>query len=353
MQRVETDEKLPEQESAAAPGVRSTSCAPTCGAPTCRRPEARPDLEPGEARPVLDLVVALDFSEPSRRALEWARRLAELRPARIVAVHAVEPSLLADSDEIARMLEAKGRGRLHEECAEIRRSGIEVVEECRTGRPWSVVREVARALPDPLVVMGARGLGAVRRALLGSVADRVLRLVDGPVLVVHARNPARGRLRAIVATDFSADADAAIALLARIAAGATPELRVELVHVLPPPEVIASPDVPLLALPDLAPVEEAARARLVEAAQPLVDAGLEVQRLVLRGDPARTIASHAADVRADLVVLGRHGAGAFERLLLGSTAEQVLHLARCAVLTSRAPSEAARARRARRAAIVT
>jgi len=309
--------------------------------------------EPGEARRILDLVVGIDFSDPSRRAVEWARRFAELRPARIVAVHAVEPSLLAEAEDVAGLLVQRGRAKLHEECAGLRRAGLEIVEECRIGRPWSVIHDVARRLPDPLVVIGARGLGAVRRALLGSVADRVLRIVDGPVLVVHARNPARGRLRVVVATDFSADADAAIALLARLAGASSPEIRAELIHVLPPPEVLASPDVPLLALPDLAPLEDAARTRLAEAARPLEEAGVVTERTVLRGHPARTIAAHAADVRADLVVLGRHGAGAFERMLLGSTAEQVLHHARSAVLTARAPSEPARARRAHRAAIVT
>ena len=308
---------------------------------------------PGEARATLDLVVGIDFSDPSRRALEWARRLAQLRPSRIVAVHAVEPSLLAEAEDVGRLLEQRGRAKLHDECAALRRAGLAIVEECATGRPWSVIHDVARRLPDPLVVIGARGLGAVRRALLGSVADRVLRVVDGPVLVVHARNPARGRLRAVVATDFSADSDAAIALLADLAGAGSPEFRAELVHVLPPPEVVASPDVPVLALPDLAPLEDAARVRLAEAARPLEEAGIAVERIVLRGHPARTIAAHAADVRADLVVLGRHGAGALERMLLGSTAEQVLHHARCAVLTARAASVATRVRRAHRPAIVT
>jgi nucleotide-binding universal stress UspA family protein len=54
---------------------------------------------------------------------------------------------------------------------------------------------------------------------------------------------------------------------------------------------------------------------------------------VAEGDPAREIVARAQDTRADLVVMGTHGAKGFERLLLGSVTEKVLRKAPCPVLT--------------------
>ncbi len=54
---------------------------------------------------------------------------------------------------------------------------------------------------------------------------------------------------------------------------------------------------------------------------------------VLFGPPARTIVSYARDRRADLIVMGTHGHTGLERLLVGSTAERVVHDAECPVLT--------------------
>jgi nucleotide-binding universal stress UspA family protein len=61
--------------------------------------------------------------------------------------------------------------------------------------------------------------------------------------------------------------------------------------------------------------------------------GIGVDVLVEVGQPATHILDCAAGLRADVVVMGTHGAGGFEHLLLGSVAEKVLRKATCAVLT--------------------
>jgi len=55
----------------------------------------------------------------------------------------------------------------------------------RTGSPAEEITDAAKALGADLIVMGSRGLGGVRSALLGSVSDRVLHLAHCPVLVVR------------------------------------------------------------------------------------------------------------------------------------------------------------------------
>ncbi len=70
---------------------------------------------------------------------------------------------------------------------------------------------------------------------------------------------------------------------------------------------------------------------LKRLAEPAREAGIPVEFLVTEGDPVVEIVTQAQ--RADLVVLGTHGRGGFERLMLGSVAEKVLRKAPCPVLT--------------------
>ena len=62
-------------------------------------------------------------------------------------------------------------------------------------------------------------------------------------------------------------------------------------------------------------------------------AGIGVNLIVETGRPAARILARAGELRADLIVIGTHGAGGFEHMLLGSTTEKVLRKAGCAVLT--------------------
>lgn len=86
-------------------------------------------------------------------------------------------------------------------------------------------------------------------------------------------------------------------------------------------------------------VEDAVRddlaARLVEMSQPLVDAGLAVERHVLRGRAADVIVDEAARLGADLIVTGSRGHGRLRSMLLGSVASEVASHAGCPVLVAR------------------
>lgn len=63
--------------------------------------------------------------------------------------------------------------------------------------------------------------------------------------------------------------------------------------------------------------------------------GIEVDGTVLEGSPARRIVEHAGDVDADVIVMGTHGRGGIDRLLLGSVAERVVRASKVPVLTVR------------------
>lgn len=62
-----------------------------------------------------------------------------------------------------------------------------------------------------------------------------------------------------------------------------------------------------------------------------------VERLVLDGEPAHVVARVAAERQCDLVVIGSHGRTGLRRLLMGSTAEHIIRLAPCPVLSVKLP----------------
>lgn len=101
-----------------------------------------------------------------------------------------------------------------------------------------------------------------------------------------------------------------------------------------------SPRLPVSpALPPLEPgeVRIAESRRLATDAAALFEsatqAGIKVEVLIESGLPARQILTRAAALPADVIVMGTHGAGGFEHLMLGSVAEKVLRKATCPVFT--------------------
>jgi nucleotide-binding universal stress UspA family protein len=73
-----------------------------------------------------------------------------------------------------------------------------------------------------------------------------------------------------------------------------------------------------------------------ESAQPLLeDAGLEVARVEREGSPGKALTAYSAEIDAELLVVGTRGLGWVKKLLLGSTAQDVIHNGTCDVLLVR------------------
>ena len=132
------------------------------------------------------VLVPIDFSEPSFEALKEALTLVD-SPSHVHAIH-VLADLSGEADIIREAMDVKGR----EDCAmtalsgKLAAIGAEGVQPIvRSGDPGEVITEVARELGCDLIVMPSRGRRGVSRILLGSVAERVLRLARCPVLVIR------------------------------------------------------------------------------------------------------------------------------------------------------------------------
>ena len=132
--------------------------------------------------------------------------------------------------------------------------------------------------------------------------------------------------------DFSARSRGAARYVEALARRFNPAIHV--VHVLPPPHYEAmSIEVSGPALAEvLAAREEHAKKQLAGFLTEEM-AGFDVQRTLLEGEPGARLSEYAAAEQADLIAIATHGYGIFRRFLLGSVAAQVLHDAKCPVLT--------------------
>ncbi|HEX4995696.1 MAG TPA: universal stress protein [Methylomirabilota bacterium] len=139
------------------------------------------------------IVVATDFSECAQGAWELARRIAAAPGSELVVTHVLtEVPLYGEgvfNIETARKVREGARkwaeGALEAWVGKARAEGLSARAVVRTGVPHQEIVAVAQDERADLVVIGTTGRGGLNRALLGSVADRVVRLAPCPVLTVR------------------------------------------------------------------------------------------------------------------------------------------------------------------------
>lgn len=131
------------------------------------------------------VVVGVDGSAGSSRALRWAGDVARRGGGEVLAVHAFEPPEpdLSPSEQASVIDETHHR--LDEEwCAPLRRLGVAHQAVIERGEPCAVLRGAAERVRPACVVVGSRGLGAFSQRLLGSVTYAVVRELDWPTVVI-------------------------------------------------------------------------------------------------------------------------------------------------------------------------
>jgi nucleotide-binding universal stress UspA family protein len=202
------------------------------------------------------------------------------------------------------------------------------------GDPRAAIPEQADEWGADLVVVGARGLGAVTGMLLGSVSTAVVHGAHCAVLVV--KDEPRPLRRALIAVDGSEDALAAARFFARLplGTGITTQL-IGVVERVPTPRTAPGFITPVLA--QAIDTLLAERRQTVERALTRVEAEIDgkvsrLERVTPVGLPADEIVDAARRGDADLVVIGARGLGAMKRLFLGSVSERVLHRVECPIL---------------------
>lgn len=135
------------------------------------------------------IVVAIDGSEHSSRALEYGKHLAEYEGARLWLVHAYpHTSDLRGYEAYDRLISERtkvGQVILDEAREILGDTTLEVREELLEGPAAEGILRVAEARNADLIVMGTRGLGTLGGLLLGSVSSKVVQHAHCPVMLVR------------------------------------------------------------------------------------------------------------------------------------------------------------------------
>ncbi len=283
------------------------------------------------------VLIATDGSDDGGKAVQWVRNL-PLPPGsviRVLTVVSLPPSALdiPTVREFNQRLLEGARQVAVDAGTVLAARGATAELRTREGEPRGTIVQEAAEWPADLVVVGARGLGAVGRFFMGSVSTAVVHGVSCPVAVV--RGAAAPPRRVVVACDGSPDSMAALQFVGSLPLG--PDVSVRLLAVMePPPIPLGAPA--LLGMPWPPPVAERATdettrldGMLARAEPQLVRAG-KVERSVVEGHAAAEVLAAAEEPGVDLVVLGARGLGTIGRLLLGSVSERVLQHAPCPVL---------------------
>lgn len=137
-------------------------------------------------------LVPLDFSVHSDYALAYAIFLAKQLQARLTLLHVIYlPSLLITARLTPYMTEEEAEAKvlLITALQRVDQAGLQGDWQIVYGVPWTQITTMAAALQTDLIIMGSHGRTGLQHALLGSVAERVLRLAPCHVLVTpaHAR----------------------------------------------------------------------------------------------------------------------------------------------------------------------
>jgi nucleotide-binding universal stress UspA family protein len=274
---------------------------------------------------LLRILCAVDFSEPSQAAFEQALALGRERNAELTVVHAV-PSAQPFGWHARKRIAAIAAFRRTAEAA-----GVRFKVSVQHGNPAGVILLHARSRRPHVIVMGTHQRTGVERFRAGSIAETVALRAACPVLIVPGASAvaqASASFKSILcAVDFSPASTAAVKHALSLAAEGSG--RVTLLHVV---EGVSSasgfPSVSDRRVPEYRALQsEAAWRRLQEAISPEDRTSDRVHVRVMTGDPAVEIGRIAADINADLIVVGVTARGALGRRVFGSTATRVIRTA--------------------------
>ena len=303
----------------------------------------------------MKILLATDGSDSARSALDFVVRFPFPRDSELRLVTVLQPVLeaaeMSELSEAHRELFEKARqaeqdtaaSLLEEEARRLDEAGWRRTTEVRTGNTAEQIVAAADAVATDLVVVGSHGHKGVKKYLLGSVSDRVLRHASCSVLVVR-HPPARedGTIplleaeqprRLLVAFDGSTPSRKAVELCATLPVAAGSE--VEALTVLPLIKMYRQDIRQQLSWVWQEKVEAAKQGLDWVSKQVDWPKAAVSTRLDESPDVAQAILDAAEKQGSDLIVLGDKGRGAVAQFLVGSVTKKVAHRASCSVLAVR------------------
>ena len=274
-----------------------------------------------------NILVPVDFSEPSKKAVNYGLSLALEFKARLIFAY-VTPEYEEAQARMLELLPAEYRKTVELECI------------VRIGNVHEQIRQIVGEKQIDLVVMGSHGRRYFERIFLGSFTERMLRQLPVPILTVAHLDPDKeiqpaGPVplkRILYATDLSDGSEGGLQFSMRLARAVDAHLTV--VHALRSLDHVFLGGESAAYLPDYrAEVRAKTQERLDRTVANWSDGKVPITTMVRDGVPYQAINKTAEAINADVIVMNLHGKGRVERALLGSTAERVIRTATVPVLS--------------------
>jgi len=299
----------------------------------------------------MKVLLTIDTSQASKYVVEEAAARPWPTGTIFSVVNVVDPQSFAKLP--AAIEDAKRTGQVLVKAAAetLSRSGHKANYESFVGFPKSGIAEYAKQWGADLVMAGSHGQGALKRFLLGSVAQGILRTAPCSVEIVrpssHGAPASSHPLKLLLATDGSEFSVAAANSIASRPWPKSSQVKIiSAVEVVVPDNQIAgyplSSAYPVSLLDELMKSARAHAQEAVEHARELLAAAkwnVADGETTPLGDPRIVVLDEAKQWGADLIVMGSHGRRGFDRILLGSVSESVAIHAHCSVEVIRKPHQ--------------
>jgi nucleotide-binding universal stress UspA family protein len=290
---------------------------------------------------IKNILCPVDRSPSSLEAFSYAIALARWQGARLHLLEVIESVVptggrrIQEDGKVPKETRAALERDLKRVLAARRASDVTVEIFMRRGNVVQEILAQAKASRADLVVIGSHGRGGVQRLVLGSVAEKVLRLATCPLLTVRrgvrVARRSRSPRRILCATDFSAAANRSVAYGKRLAKEANAKLVVMHAVEWPFGDAMTSGAVAEFRTS----MESSARDKLDRLLPRSSPGGPGAHAVVTFGKASAAIVKLARAISADLIVMGVSGRGATDVALLGSTTHQVIREGSWPVLTVR------------------
>lgn len=288
------------------------------------------------------ILAPTDFSQGSQEAMRVAIRLARDTGSQLVVAHGWYVPAIAygsepytfSSDMIQAMADDARRS-LDAAVEDAKRQGAEAVEGVLfTGMPpWSRLVETVESDPAfELVVMGTHGRTGLKRVLLGSIAEKLVRHAPCSVLVVRGDGGETPFTDVLVPLDFSTSSQLAVDQAAKLVRPGGSGIT--LLHVIEAPVAQSGEAFDLSFMRELDKASTAALDDIATKLRQIVDVPVHTRiRIGYAGGQILSLLDD--DPSFDLVVMGSHGRTGLKRVLLGSVAEKIVRHAPCPVMIAR------------------
>jgi nucleotide-binding universal stress UspA family protein len=279
------------------------------------------------------VLLATDGSSDAELGATTATSLAKSTDSELHVVHVWRPVPSVHFDALIRQeMRREAQEILDAQVKKIEGLGATVTEvHLREGDESEEIVALAAETGVGLVAVGSRGRGRIRKLLMGSVSDAVVRHAHCPVLVARWK-PVAFPAKILLATDGSEEATLATQTATDLGERTGSELHVVHVGEIPPTHYPDRYGYRALYKED----EREARQLLEAQIEKMKAAGATVAQAHLRiGRADEEVVVLADELGVDLIAMGSRGLGGVRRALMGSVSDSVVRHAHCPVLVVR------------------